>query len=160
MCHQLGPVDPTVDGQHLGTLVNGGEDRVGLGHGAELAGKVSLLVGRQRLVPEEDHMVGGPGVADCRDDLGRKRDREVHAADLGPDGGGDGMDTDAGGEGHQQMLPPAPPPQSGPVRRPRLHCRTTDRQHTKGTGMSDDTGAGRGHRPGPTGAITRPGISG
>ena len=65
-----------------------------LGHGAELAGEVRLLLRRQGLVAEEDDVMGVPGVADRRHHLGRQGDREVDARDLGADVRGDGVDAD------------------------------------------------------------------
>ena len=97
-----GPVDLAVDGEHLGALVDGGQHGVRLGDGAELAGEVGLLLGRQRLVPEEDDVMRVQRVADGRHHLGRERGREVDAGDLGADGGGEGVDAEGGGEGHRR----------------------------------------------------------
>ncbi len=41
----VGPVLAAVDGQHLGVLLDGRDDRVAFGDHAELAGEVRLLAG-------------------------------------------------------------------------------------------------------------------
>ena len=100
-----GPVHLAVDGEHLAALVDGGQHGVGLRHGAELAGEGGLLLGRQGLVAEEDDVVGVERVPDGGHHLGRQRERDVHAGDLRPDGGGEGVDADGGGEGHGAIVP-------------------------------------------------------
>ena len=100
-----GPVHLAVDGEHLAALVDGRQHGVGLRHDPELAGEGGLLVGRKGLVAEEDDVVGVQGVPHGRHHVGRQRERDVHAGNLRADGGGEGVDTEGGGEGHGAIVP-------------------------------------------------------
>ena len=100
-----GPVHLAVDGQHLGALLDGGEHGVGLGHHTELAGEIGLLLGRERLVAEEDHVVRVQRLAHGGHDGRRQWLRQVDVPDLSSDGGGEGMHAEAGGNGHPGIVP-------------------------------------------------------
>ena len=107
-----------VDGEDLGALVDGGQHRVRLGDGAELAGEVGLLLGGQGLLPEEDDVMGVQRFTDGVHDLGGERLGDVHTPDLCPDGGGDRLDADGGGKGHVAIVPEAGTGADRPADRP------------------------------------------
>ena len=149
-----GPVHLAVDGQHLAALVDGGQHGVRLGDGAELAGEVGLLLGRQRLVAEEDDVMGVQRVADAPPPPRGPAAAEMSTPEISaPMVGERGWTLTEVARVTAQLLPerPAAPPSRHATGRsrgpPTLAPRHRARRPTaigprreKGPSMSDDTG--------------------
>ena len=103
---------------------------MGVGHLPELAGEIRLLLRREGLVAEEDHMVRVQGLAHGGDHRRREGHGEIDTPDLSPDVGREWMHTEAGGEGHGAILPE--------IRRYLNPARS------RGPTLSANEGAGRG----------------
>jgi hypothetical protein len=83
---------------------------VGFGHLPELAPEVGLLLRREGLVTEENHMMCVQGLAHGSHHPRRQRHRQVDVPDLRPDGGREWVHAEAGGEGHRGIVPEIPDP--------------------------------------------------
>ena len=103
VARRLGALGRALHDLDFGVVLQPGEERLDLGHVAKAAGEVHLLLRRDVLVAEEQHLVHGQGLAQLGLCGRIQRLAQVQVVDDGADGGGVGLDSKAG-EGGVQVV--------------------------------------------------------